>query len=370
MNTPCTSNKKNSIIKIIKETLPDHKSLQKYKKIELCELIAQDCKSLDGPIWQNNSCYLDSFIVGMFHFDNNKIVDLLNHSHYNNKDTHLYEISRSIKQNIISIHKTIINGDQAYCTDLRNLLSQFDRYYDKNVKKIEMIDWKSSQLEPADLIHFLNRCFKIPNNVEVYKEFYGTNKLKRILLKKDKTLVYTRKISSNFAAVMIPVEDLFSMDQILLKKYLPKNKSDAIFDEENLWKPTPHPNVSKNDNKTNTSILSYRRKIEKTTFLEAPCFFIHIPRKYPGMKLTTPLYPLQKIKLKNNKYSLYLRSIIVHHGGDSGGHYTVYIRCKNDWYHYNDMFDGKKVKHFGSFDDILKYRDGYILKNCTNLVYA
>lgn len=353
----CLKKKRVDLVKHVKQTLPDHKSLNLYDKSGLCHLTKQDCRVLDGPIWSNNSCYLDSFIVGMFHFENNKIIEILNHAHYSQKDKQLYDLSKMIKSAIVSIHKTILEGEQSSCTDLRGMIAQFDKYYNKHVQPIEMVDWKSAQLEPADLIHFLNRCFKIPNNVAIHKEFYGTNKLKKNLLSKDKTLVYTKELTSNFAAVIIPVEDLFSLEQIHLKKYLPKNKSDAVFDEENLWKPQ-------------RGHTPYRRKIEITKFLSAPCFFIHIPRRYPGLKLYTPVYLQQKIKLTRNKYSLYLRSIIVHHGGDSGGHYTVYIRCKNDWYHYDDMHSGKKMKHFGSFEDIMKYKDGYILKNCTNVIYA
>lgn len=349
----CINNKKKNIIEDVKSIYSSHKCLSKYRKQELCDLLSQDCTTLDGPIWNSNSCYLDSFIVSILHFDNNEIINMILKA----KPFVAHPIVSEMKDTLSTIHLTIKDGYSSSCTNLRTLFQKYDRFYDDHVNKIEMIDWKSSQLEPADIIRFFHRCLRIPNELTIKKEIYGSNKTNKILGTKDKELVRESTYKDNFASIIIPIEDLANNSEIFVKHYMPKTKVDTIFtDPSQYWKPS--------------KTKAFKRKLEKITYLSAPYLFIQVSRLYPGIKLNTPLNLSNKIKLKDNKHSLYLKSIIVHHGGDSGGHYTAYIRCKDDWYHYNDMSTGSKIKKFGSFEDISKYREGYILKNCTNLVYA
>ena len=106
--------------------------------------------------------------------------------------------------------------------------------------------------------------------------------------------------------------------------------------------------------------------------LSAKFLFIHINRNIISdngnyEKLNTVIIPSLKIKMKENKYNIYLRSIIIHHGIFGGGHYICLYECKGKWFLYDDMTS--QIKLIGNFSDVCEYDDGYYLQNCTNLVY-
>ena len=113
--------------------------------------------------------------------------------------------------------------------------------------------------------------------------------------------------------------------------------------------------------------MIFKRKIEKYKYLSANFLFIHINRIFIDKKITKNIDVPLKLKLKENKRNLYLRSIIVHHGGSNGGHYTTMIECKGTWYHFDDMNSG--LDKIGDYEDLKKYQNGYVFKNCTDLVY-
>lgn len=72
--------------------------------------------------------------------------------------------------------------------------------------------------------------------------------------------------------------------------------------------------------------------------------------------------------MKDNKFNIYLRSMIIHHGNHHGGHYTTIYECKGLWYEYDDISSNKK-KLIGNFEDVCKVNKSYNLKNFTNLIY-
>jgi ubiquitin C-terminal hydrolase len=74
------------------------------------------------------------------------------------------------------------------------------------------------------------------------------------------------------------------------------------------------------------------------------------------------------LKLEGNTKYLILKSIIVHDGTASEGHYTAYIKCSDNWYLYDDRnFKDNGMVLKGTDEDILKNKD--VLKNSHALFY-
>ena len=69
--------------------------------------------------------------------------------------------------------------------------------------------------------------------------------------------------------------------------------------------------------------------------------------------------------MKNNKFNLYLNSIIIHYGDVKYGHYITLYECKGIWYKFDDMNNNRIL--IGSFDEIIK-NDNYI-ENIVGLYY-
>lgn len=347
--------KKNIIIKI-KELYPYYKNLEKMKINELNDILNKRCNN----ILINNerfSCYLDSLLVALFHDDNTYIKELFLNSSFNNlKNDKLIDLANKIKEELISIYSYIqnINNDnnKNYCKNLRKLFQNFYNIkYPKN-----NINWIDDQLEPLDVINMLNEIFNIKKETKINIKQFASNKINKTIIFKKLKLIDNKNILNDFYSI-IPLDKLLSGDNIKIKKYYPIMTDDTIFSSDNLWKPN--------------SKDKYLRKIEKTTFLSSKFLFIHINRNLDlgseKNKLETKIIPALKIKMKENKLNLYLKSIIIHHGRYGGGHYTTLYICKGKWYEYDDL--RTKVKIIGDFDDLCKYNDEYYLKNCTNLLY-
>ena len=52
-----------------------------------------------------------------------------------------------------------------------------------------------------------------------------------------------------------------------------------------------------------------------------------------------------------------------------GGHYTSMIECGGRWYHYDDI-GFSRMKLVGTHEDVWDYRNGFVLRNCTNVAYV
>lgn len=360
----CLKYTKKELIQQVHDKNPYLKGLSIYNKNELCTLLTKPCANMGGLVNENNSCYFDSFLVAMLH-DSDDFIKIIKTAPYAESNNTLNAVAEEIRATLIQISNSIEKGSITKCTNLRLLATKYDSLYCdifkiKRASKItypfDMLDWKHSQLEPSDVVKLLNRVFRIPNDVNFHQTLYGSNKKRKVLRKIDMELVVTENKITNFAGIYIDAEHLFMSSQLLLKKFIPKHKNEVIFDDSsNYWKPQ--------------NGKSYRRKIEVITYKSAPRLFIHIARLFAGEKLTTEVVAPIKVKLRDNKRNLYLKSIIVHHGHAEGGHYTAMLECGGEWYHYNDIAY-TKLKKIGSYDDLLKYKDGYVFKNCTNIMYA
>jgi hypothetical protein len=112
--------------------------------------------------------------------------------------------------------------------------------------------------------------------------------------------------------------------------------------------------------------ITYTEKI-----ISAPMLCIRVPRALDSEdKNTTIVIPEETIKLQNGSI-LKCSSIVIHHGNNiNSGHYTCMFKYFKDnlWYHYDDITNNY-VK-IGSFNDMLKWKKGYVPKNQNMCVYV
>lgn len=335
--------------------VPIMKTTTQYKKNDLCKIILKDCKGLGGLQNQSNSCYFDSLLMSLFHFENNLLLETLSNDNIITKNPNMKSLAQRIISSLQKIHIEIAQGKVITCTNLRKMFQEYDNLHQNSHKGFQSINWTAHQQEPSDIIKFLHRLIHIPKSVKIINEKYGSNMKKKVLTMKDWKLISKDEELIDFANVYVDAAELFDNEKINLKKYIPKSKSEIVFDENNLWKPQNE--------------YSFTRKLEKTIYKSADLLFIHIGRLFAGEKLMTYVDLPLSMKLVNNKHHIYIRSIIVHHGGANGGHYTTFIQCNGQWYHYDDL-GFKKIDLIGDLDDLKSYKNGYVFKNCTDIVYA
>lgn len=167
-------------LKKVKLLYPYITNIHKYKRAELCNLLAKNCESLGGLINKSNSCYLDSILIALFHNINPYIYDeiLKKPVHFNNDE--LQNIAREIQKLLRTVYNSISKGVKGFCVRLRNSFEKFDKIYSKvyNVR-LEDIDWKSEQLEPKDVINILIKIFKIPDDCYYKIQTYGIKNRKK-----------------------------------------------------------------------------------------------------------------------------------------------------------------------------------------------
>lgn len=350
---------KKELISKIKELYPYYTNISLYNVEQLRKIFYKSCNKIN-IFNENNSCYLDSLFVSLFSGNNEIIKNIFIDSDiidYKNDD--LYNIAVNIKKELLSIYNIItsITKTKNYCNNLRKLLQDYHniKYSRKSIR------WRKDQMESLDVITFLSVIFKIKNSNKINIKKYGTNSLKKQIIYKNLELISDINDIQPFTTI-IPIEKLLDVKKLEIKKLYPIYIDDAVFSKDNLWKPS--------------SKKIYKRKIEKITFLSGNLLFIHINRNNyfiqdgeEPQKINTKVIPSLKIKMKENKNNLYLRSIIVHRGIFGGGHYICIYECNGKWYEYDDTNPEKKLIGSGNFEDVCEYKDGYILKNCTNLVY-
>lgn len=283
---------------------------------------------------------------------------VLNASIRNHGNEKLGEIARYIKKELMDIKATLIHTENSkifkkeYCTNLRMLLQLYQDEYNRNVSKIEKIDWMNAQAEPLDFLRFLDIVFIIRNELKYRTESWGTN-LEKKVTPKVMQKVSEKTIKTSIIDI-IDIDILLSSDEYDLSKRYPQKTHETFFDKNNLWKLS-----SKHE--------GFKRRFEKITYLSTRLLITHVSRVYFGGKLYTKVIPPLRIKLKENLRNIYLRSMIIHHGEDNGGHYTCLYECNGQWYHYDDT--NAKIKHVGDFEIVKGYKYGYYLKNVSDLIY-
>lgn len=339
--------KKELLVKV-KSLYPYYKNIAILPKNSLKEILDKKCNYITLSN-ESNSCYLDSLLVALFNDNNDMIKKMFLETKLKETDDKLIKIAEEIRQELIIIYDIIQNGNQNFfCKNLRKL---FHNYYIH--KKMENKDWKNEQLEPFDVLNLLQEIFAIKSKTKYNIKVYGANN------KKNKKLIRNNIITDNNFISNIEMEQMKNKE-LMLKKIYPKYTDNVLFDNNNLWKPTS------ND--------KYKYKITMKKYLAGKFLFIHVNRNIINYttgyknKLNTKIIPEIKMKLKDNKFNIYLRSMIIHHGEAEGGHYTTIYECKGLWYEYDDISNNKK-KLLGTFENICNINNSYYLKNLTNLIY-
>jgi hypothetical protein len=336
----------------VKTAYPYLTKVKNMKRKELCELLEKDCPNLGGLVNKQNSCYLDSTLVGLFHAVNPYVRKYIFDKNLEYTDPELQESSLAIQKMLRGVYGAINKGNKGACTSLRNAFHKFDKRSASLGARLETLDWKTSQLEPADVIKILIRVFDIPSNCKYNIKRYT-------LVKKRKVFINEEDVNTTFADPIISSDLLYGKKHFDLKKYIPQEKNKVVFDNDNKWKPFPDTDPD----------IQYKHKITVKTYRKASMFSVHISRAFGDEKIKTPVVPMMTLKLKENTRPLHLRSIIVHHGDDpESGHYTCYIRCQRHWYHYDDLAFNK-LQLVGDHDKMFKMNKYYVLKNMSDLIF-
>jgi ubiquitin C-terminal hydrolase len=351
MNTDeeCVKLKRDTILRRVKSVQPSLSYLNQYSKSRLCNIIGLDCGSLGGFKNIKNSCYLDSLFVAMFHFPNNQIIEMILSAPILSKKKKGKELAQDVLDNLKNVYTVVSTGTTAVCTPLRKAMKKYDVYYNQ-FRKIEMVDWKTDQLEPADFLSFLQRVIRIPECVQVHTKVYATNSLRSNAVRGAAI-----RESTGYIVPMSFLVDASS--DVALKPLIQKHRNSTVFESKDVWTPIPDQE-------------GYLRRVEEVHYLSAPYMIIHVARMGQGYKMKGRIDAPERVKLKNNKTCLYLQSIIVHHGGHQGGHYTCFVRCHDIWYHYDDLTFSGTLEKIGTYADLKAYRNGYAFVNCTDFVYA
>jgi hypothetical protein len=293
-----------------------------------------------------NSCYVDSLLVAFFHFNNkniyNKFFNKSSINSFDNKDLKI--LGNKIQKELLNIYLIINNkgssSSDKYCSLFRKLIDDYYNIYRTKINTTYKIffesddNWVNKQADIFELLNFLSIIFNF-KNINDNKILDGNN------------LYY-----SNFI-IDIPHTYLINKKQIDITEFIPLKIDKYSLDSENKFR-----------NSKGELVTSYEKKYE---LLKSSSFiFIQIYRNN-GLfgeydKLTTIIDFPMKIKLKENKKELEIKSIIIHYG-KSTGHYICLIRRNNKWFEYNDMSGLNIIK---SDEKIWKkYK-----KNIVGLLYA
>jgi uncharacterized UBP type Zn finger protein len=308
------------------------KGVDKMKRAELCETIVR-LKQATPPKMNGllsydgyNSCYMDSGLVALFHSNRRwlkrRILNpfksprrIPHHQH-----TKANDIMQKIQTELRMIYKHLFShstpSNNYRCSNIRRLFQQFDKEYQQAYKvRLENIDWIRTQQEPRDFFDLLMRVFDIRADV-------------KMSVNGDMRKAY-------FNSPYVPASDLkmATSSPVKFNKYFP-----------------------------------VYRDVTKIRYESGDVICFNVERNFLDEKVSTPFSFPEKTKLSDGTV-LHLKSIIIHHGSTTkSGHYTCLINESKQWYHFDDI--GPQFDKIGNFKKAIEWRQGYIMKNCTNLIYA
>jgi hypothetical protein len=285
--------------------------------------------------WNNNSCYIDSLLVGLLYNTDVKYLTTAKIRDY--KDKTLLILGNKIRNNIIRIVEIInnsINDSKNEIKDMRYNLNEYYKRYRSINKRINIIEtndnWINSQIDIFELFEFLQIIFEIKPTM-ILKE--GNDKINKIF------------------DYMIPIDLLINKDEVKLRDIIPKYKIIYKLDKNN-------PIINNKGKK----IYKYKNTIE---IIKTDKIFVKIYRNIGLSKLRTKIRISNSIKIKDNKDKLYVKSMIIHYGTKDGGHYIALIKRGNKWYEYDDM--KSEMKYIGKLIDINK--NNRYKENIVGLLY-
>ena len=308
----------------------------------LTEKIIKNAKRNSGHDylkWENNSCYMDSLFIALFYRRSKFIEEILLKAKVNDYGNYeLKKIGENIKLQLISIYEKISGidkNDVKSCSILRVLL---DRYYsilkrvNPKIKIISLYDnWTTTQLDIFEFLEYLTVIFNIKNTTKI--------------IDAGNQPIYTNFIN------MIPIDFLMT-NQISIGDYYPSYETSYNLDRNNPY--------------IDSKGIKHYSYTKKTEIKKAPFLMIRVSRNIGRSKLSTKVIPKSSLKISENKSKLYLTSIIIHYGSNTGGHYTCLINPIDDlWYEYDDL--SSKLKKIGTLDDIKENRQ--YTRNIVGLLY-
>lgn len=223
--------------------------------------------------FDNNSCYLDSTLMALFHGNSewihrNILEKNMNSVHLGN--TQLRGIAHKIQNEL----KAIFYGTTSKCTKLRALFDEFYKTSGTKFKGENEVEFTKSQLEPIDVVTILSSVFVIPDDIDA-------------------------KLNSDGSERKVP----FSLTGIDPQK---------------------------------AKVVDITKIDDNLMFVNAEFVCVHIMRNKNGTKLTNSVTFPERIDLQNNSLNLQSIILHVGNGANSG-HYTCLIKKSNGWYLYDDM---------------------------------
>jgi len=330
-----------SSLKIIKDKCPEDKiynvnskrCVLKTGKIgkEILEKMKNKSLSTINLKYDNNSCFVDTLFVSLFHFKNKYIYDLFFKNKYYNNNPILNNYGTKIQKELYNIYNYINindNKDIKYCSLLRSYLNKFYLELTKNnsnkIFKNDYDNWINSQSDVYELLLFLDKIFRFNYDITIND---NNNIIKT-------TFIY-----------QIPVEQLIYSNDFDISNIIPIKEEKLYFDDDNLFK---------NDKGELVNYFEKKYEITKSNDL----FYIHIFRNLDDIKKNkTKIYFPFKIKFKDNSYPLEIKSVILHKGHTpNSGHYTTFIKHNTKWYEYDDL------------NGLSKINNDYFKKNRKNIV--
>lgn len=265
----------------------------------------------------NNSCYIDSLLVALFHFKNKEIYDLFFNSKMNDyENKELNKLGVLIKKELLNIYVFILNKKEneeiKYCSLFRKLLQKYYNIYSDIFPKEKILfnsrdNWTHKQLDIFELLNFLSIIFDFKSK-RMTKIIEGSN-----------------KYYSNFI-IEIPVYELLNKKILNISEIYPLKRERYELDENNKYI------------NSKGELVSYYNK-EKEYIKTSSFIYFQIYRNMGSEeKIKTSIkYPME-IRIKENSKKLKIRSLIIHIGESvNSGHYITIINRKNRWYKYNDM---------------------------------
>lgn len=333
--------------------------------------IQPSCKTMKYFRFDNNSCYFNDTIMALL-YTNNKFIDdnilyvdldTLKIEAGNNKEdllknyNSLYQITKNIQNELLSLKRTITSDAYTlYCTNIRNMFAKYDEEYRLQNWSLEKINWydilykdeydqMTNQLSPPAVIRRLNFIFNVKDDGT-----YTTNTTLRNTINKPVTSIKynnTRKINIIYP---IKLSEYKSQKNIDIMNML----SSTIISKSCDFK---HKNKCYNERTTTDSLNP-----SDILYIDLDRIYAYYDkdRGYKSYKLGNNVTAPYTINSKNHK--LYLTAVFCHDSGTFGGHYTVYLKCDDGWYRYDDLLS--KFEFYSK-----KIWTNYIKPACTGFLY-
>ena len=283
---------------------------------------------------ENNSCYIDSLLVGLFHFKNRVIYNMffriakMEHKYAERIQAELYYIYKYINKS-----EDIENKQ---CNMIRKYLEKYYRFLvsidDNNRIFFNNRDnWLTKQIDIFELITYFDQIFHFMKNVGVR---VGDNKYMKNMIQE------------------IPSYYLIGKKKLDISTLIPNRIDRYDFDSNNYYK------------NSKGKLIKYYEK-EYNILKTNGILIIEIYRNVGDEhKLTTKIAYPNAIKIPGDNKELRLRSIILHKGETvESGHYTALLKRKGKTYEYDDIKETKLKEITPEYEKSMR-------KNIVCLVYA